>query len=179
MRLTGLCLVLAAATLSAEPVATTVCEIAQSPGRFHGKLVTLHSRVLIAFEDFELSAADCPKPKIDRIWLEYGKGPKSQPTVWCCGDTIPRDELTLVQNNDFRAFHRYLTAQRGKKGCKKWQCYSFSVTATITGRFDAAETRSCPNGTGECCSGGFGHFGLSCGRLVIQGVSKVEAERVP
>src|ERR1700687_1437377 len=103
---------------SAEnPIATTVCEIVQNPEKFSGRIVKLNGNVLIAFENFELSVSACDGKKIDRVWLEYGRGPKRQPTPWCCGDIVPRDPLALVGNNDFRRFHRYLTAQTRTKGC--------------------------------------------------------------
>jgi hypothetical protein len=122
--------------------------------------------VQIAFEDFELSAETCEGGKIDGIWLEYGRGPKKQPTIWCCGDLTPRDPLVLVQDNEFRRFHRLLTAKK-RAG---------RITATLAGRFDSVETEPCPGDSkARCCGfGNFGHFGMACGRLVIQRVSDVE-----
>lgn len=136
----------------------TVCEVLGSPALFTGKIVTLRGSIQIGFENFGLSASDCPEKKIDSLWLEYGRGPKRQPTTWCCGDMIPRDRLVLVQNSEFRRFHHYITA--AKKGS-----YLYRVTATLTGRVDAG---------GSC---GFGHLGAACARLVIGAVSEVVAER--
>jgi hypothetical protein len=73
------------------PRQTTVCEIAKDPQQFQAKLVTVRDRVRIAFEDFELSTTGCSGPVIDGVWLEYGKGPRRQPAIWCCGDLTPRD----------------------------------------------------------------------------------------
>lgn len=148
------------------PPTINVCDIAKQPEQFNGKTLTVRSRINFAFEEFELSAATCDGPKIEGIWLEYGRGPKRQPTIWCCGDMVPRDRLKLVQNDEFRKFRHYLTAH-------------YSVTATITGRVDAVRPQPCPNGKGLCCDGGFGHLGFSCARLVIQSVSDVVAEQAP
>jgi hypothetical protein len=160
------------------PVKTTVCEVAANPERFSGNLVSLRDRIAIAFEQFELSAGDCSARKIDAVWLEYGRGPKRQPTTWCCGDMTPRDPLELVQDKAFRKFHHYLTAETGARGCHQGECYSYHVTATLIGRFNAVATEPFPNGKTWCCpSGGYGHFGASCARLVIQSVADVVAER--
>lgn len=104
-------------TNSDGPMKATVCELAKEPSRYKGKIVTVRGRVLIGFEDFELSTDSCDGGNIGRLWLEYGKGPKRQPTTWCCGDMTPREPLRLVENSDFRKFHRLLTAQRRGAGC--------------------------------------------------------------
>lgn len=154
-----------------QAVKTTVCEVATNPEQFNDKLVSLRDRVRIAFEDFELSAAGCNGRRIDAVWLEYGKGPQRQPTTWCCGDMVPRDPLAVVQNSEFRKFHRYLTAETKRNG------YSYQVTATLTGRFDAVPTETCPHEDRRCCpAGGYGHFGVFCARFVIRSVSDVLAE---
>ncbi len=156
---------------------TALCQIVQQPDRYNGTLVTVRAPVKIAFEDFELSASACDSKKIDAIWLEYGKGPKHQPTTWCCGNIVPGDSLAVVQNDEFRKFHRHLTAQKRTKGCYEGQCYLYEVTATLTGRFDSVPTQPCPDHEHLCCSkAGFGHFGAFCGRLVIQSVEGVAAK---
>ncbi len=158
-----------------KPQEVGVCDIVKEPELFNGKMITVRGRISIAFEDFELSAAHCAPPQgSDGIWLEYGKGPKRQPTTWCCGDMTPRDRMALVQNQDFRSFHRFLTAQRRVAGCYEGQCYVYDVTATITGRLDAVKPQVGRNGKSVC--DGFGHFGVFCARLVIQNVSEVVAE---
>ena len=162
------------------PVPTTLCELVQQPGSFNGKMVSVRGLVEIAFEDFELRGEDCDGRKLDGVWLEYGKGPKKQPTTWCCGDLTPRDEPALRKNADFRAFHRYLVAQKRTKGCYEGECLLYSVTVTLTGRFEAVKTEPCAGDrASHCCpGGGFGHLGFFCGRLVIQSVSDVVAKPV-
>jgi len=156
------------------PVQTNICELVKSPTTFNGRLVSIRAHVQIAFENFGLSVAECADKNIDYVWLEYGNGPKKQPTTWCCGDMVPRDALTLTQDAEFRRFHRFLTAEKKAKGC--YNCYLYHVTATINGRFDAVETQPCPgDAKSRCCSGGFGHFGMACGRIVIRDVSRVVA----
>lgn len=156
-------------TNSDQPIRTTVCEVVRAPASFHGKMITLRGPIQISFENFAIPASDCAEKKIDHLWLEYGRGPKKQPTTWCCGDMVPRDSLVLVQNAEFRRFHDYITAVVKAKGC--YDCYLYRVTATLTGRFDAVEPQ--PHAT---C--GFGHFGTACGRLVIRAVSDVAADPV-
>src|SRR5437763_4462 len=75
----------------ARPIQTTLCELAQTSDRFNGKIVAVRGPVQIAFEDFSFSVAECGSRKVDGIWLEYGRGPKHQPTTWCCGDLTPSD----------------------------------------------------------------------------------------
>lgn len=160
-----------------SPVKTNVCELVKSPTKYNGKLVSVRAPVEIAFEHFGLSADECADKMVDDIWLEYGTGAKRQPTTWCCGDMVPRDTLTLVQNAEFRRFHRFLTAEKKAKNC--YDCYLYHVTATINGRFDAVETEPCVgNAKRHCCSGAFGHFGMACGRIVIRGVSAVAASPI-
>jgi hypothetical protein len=160
-----------------SPRSTTICEISKDPNSFKGKTVRLRGRVRAAFEDFELLASDCDGKKIDSVWLEYGKGPKEQPTTWCCGSTTSRDSLPVAQNRDFKRFYRYITAQR--KGCHDVDCHLYEVTATLQGRLDSVPTMLCPDGKSQCPqSGGFGHFGLFSARLVIQSVSDVMASRI-
>jgi len=87
---------------------------------------------------------------------------------------VPRDALTLTQDAEFRRFHRFLTAEKKAKGC--YNCYLYHVTATINGRFDTVETQPCAGyAKGRCCTGGFGHFAMACGRIVIRDVSRVVA----
>lgn len=130
-----------------------LCDLAGRPEQFDGKIVTVRGRIRIAFEDFELPTSSCEGSAIEGIWLEYGRGPKRQPTTWCCGDRVPRDRLKMIQDESFRSFHRALIARSRTKA---------SITATLTGRIDAAP------------AGGFGHFGIFSVRLVIRSVADVE-----
>ncbi len=163
-----------------KPVAkaeTALCELASHPERYNKKIVSVRALVQIEFEDFSLSALDCAKRKIDKVWLEYGRGPKSQPTTSCCGDLTPRDSLRMLQNEDFRRFDRYLTETKHTEDCRGRECYLYDVTATLTGRLDAQKTEIGRNGFSHVCpAGGFGHFGIACARLVIQSVSNVDAK---
>ncbi|MBZ2180915.1 MAG: carboxypeptidase-like regulatory domain-containing protein [Acidobacteriota bacterium] len=118
----------------------TVGDIASNPERFNGKMFRIQGRVGIAVQDFELLLSDCDRTTIDGIWLEYGRGAERQPIPWCCGDGIPRDPLTVLDNADFRKSHRYLTARRKTDDCDEAACYWYDVTATLSGRFDFALT---------------------------------------
>jgi hypothetical protein len=166
-------------TDASAPVTTTICELARSPERFDGKIVSLHAAILIGFERFEVAADECDGRLIDGVWLEYGKGPKRQPTTWCCGDPTPKGPMVLTQNEEFHKFHRDLIAQYKMAGCHEWDCPCFSITATLTGQFNAVKTEICPDGRSRCPAGGaetgFGNHGDASARLVIQTVSEVVA----
>jgi hypothetical protein len=92
-----------------------VCQIASHPLDYAGKLVRVRGRILIAFEQLELSTTECRPAIPDMIWLEYGRGPKRQPTIWCCGDLASHDLIAAVQDASFKKFDRYLTAKTGGK----------------------------------------------------------------
>jgi hypothetical protein len=146
-----------------------VCEVLQHPLSFNGKMISIRTRIRIAFEVFAVEIPSCPHKVADEIWLEYGKGPKTQPTTWCCGDLTPRDQLGLIQDSAFRKFDSYLRAVREGKPL-------YAVSATVSGRFDTVPTTTCPDGVTQCPrDGGFGHFGLFASRLIIHSVSQVSA----
>lgn len=146
-----------------------VCEVLQNPQSFNGKMISIRTRIQVAFEDFEVDIPSCPKKVADAICLEYGKGPKTQPTTWCCGDLTPGDQLGLLQDAAFRKFDSYLRAVRKGKPL-------YAVSATLSGRFDTVPTTTCPDGVHQCPrDGGFGHFGLCASRLIIHSVSQVSA----
>jgi hypothetical protein len=127
-----------------EPTKTTLCELVKTAERLNGKIVTIHGAVLIGFEDFELDATKCDVNTIRRVWLEYGRGPKRQPTTWCCGDMVPRDPLAVVQDDEFHRFHHYITAGKPAESCNGCYLYQYQVTATLTGRFDAGRLNHAP-----------------------------------
>lgn len=162
------------------PLLSTICEVAANPFFYSGKMISLRGPIRIGFEDFELSTMDCPDRKVDAIWLEYGRGPKRQPTTWCCGDMVPRDLPSLIQDKEFQVFHRYLTAQKRRRDCPQGDCYRYAVTATLTGAFESVLTVVCPNGEHVCPAGeGFGHFGIFATRLVIRRVENIQTAPRP
>jgi hypothetical protein len=139
-------ILIAMSWLGAEPPEVALRDLTARPLDYSGKLVQTSGNVSIGFEYFILCVETC---ETGSTWLEYGRGPKKQPAIWCCGDLVPRDPLKLIQDSQFKLFDRYLRAKE-------------PLTATITGRFDA-----CPSG--PC----FGHLGISShSRLVIQSVQK-------
>jgi hypothetical protein len=146
-----------------------VCHLVQHPETFKGKIISVRAVVSVAFEEFEIVVPDCSSRLIDGIWLEYGSGPKNQPTVWCCGDITPHDPLEVVQDAAFQRFDTDLRAVRNGKPIYK-------VTANLTGRFDSVPVKLCPDKKHYCPrEAGFGHFGLSAARLVIHSVSEIKA----
>jgi hypothetical protein len=146
-----------------------VCEVLQHPQSFNGKMISIRTRIRAVFEDFEVDTPSCPKKVTDGIWLEYGKGPKTQPVTWCCGDLTPGDQLDLIQDSAFLKFDSYLRSVRKGKPL-------YTVSATLFGRFETVPTTTCPDGVHQCPrDGGFGHFGMSASRLIIHSVSEVSA----
>jgi hypothetical protein len=125
-------------------------------------MIRVRASIEIGFEDFKLSADACTGRTIDAIWLEYGRGPKKQPTIWCCGDLTPRDSINVVGDAEFRKLDEFLTKL-------------IPVVATIMGRFDSTPQVPGASGRPAYCPDGFGHFGIFCARIVIQSVSNVEA----
>ncbi len=159
----------------------SLCQLLAQPGKYEGT-IQIRAQVRLEFENFSISGAGCRDRQSDDIWLQYGSG-KAQPTGWCCGDPTLGDSPSLVQDQNFKRFHQVLTATRKASGCKeaalsRRSCFLYDVTATLTGRFDSADTQPCANGKGRCCPGGFGHLGFHCTRLIIQSVRDVEAVRV-
>ena len=156
----------------------SVCDLAKEPGRFNGKIVSVRGHILIAFEDFELDHAHCGEDRITDVWLEYGRGPKRQPTIWCCGDITPDDPLRVMQDAAFTSFNHYLSDRFRTTDCLGGVCSPYDVTATLTGRFDT-QAAECSDGKSHCPVGGaFGHLGFFCSRLVIESVSDVVAKPV-
>jgi hypothetical protein len=148
-----------------------VCEVLEHPQSFNGKMILIRTGISIGFEDFEVDIPSCAKKVVDAIWLEYGTGPKKQPTTWCCGNLTPSDQLDLVQDSAYRKFDSYLRA--GRKGKPL-----YAVSATLSGRFDTVLTTTCPDGVHQCPrDGGFGHLGAFSSRLIIHSVSDVSAVR--
>jgi hypothetical protein len=165
-----LCQVAGGQTVASKSKPIPVCEVAERPDQFNSTIVSIRGLVLFGSEEFKFSAQECQNRKIDDIWLEYGRGPKNQPTTWCCGDPTPRDSLRLIEDRNFREFDRKLTAHKGREK------YLYDVTATLSGRFEAVPPCA-GDASARCCpGGGFGHFGFSCARLVIQAVSDVVAK---
>ena len=148
--------------LELTPVEVSLCDLARRPAEFNGTIIRMRASIDIGFEDFKLSAGDCSGRVIDAIWLQYARGPKKQPTIWCCGDLTPRDSINVVPDAEFRKFDELLTK-------------SIPVVATLIGRVDSTPPVAGANGQDPYCSGGFGHFGVFCARIVIQSVSHVEA----
>lgn len=157
----------ASSLLAADRV--EVCEILQHPQSFNGKIISIQTPIRIAFEDFEVDISSCPQKVASGIWLEYGKGPKTQATIWCCGDLTPHDQLGLVQDSTFRKFDRQLRSIRNGRPL-------YAVSATLSGRFETVATTTCPDGIHQCPSvGGFGHLGMLASRLIVHSVSDVSA----
>jgi hypothetical protein len=143
-----------------------LCELARRPLAFAGSVLSVRGTVQVGFEWFVLDTSPCTDRKLDYVWLEYGRGPKRQPTTWCCGDIHPQQGPGVVQNREFRKFDRYLRVRSGRGQTK-------SASATVRGFFEAVTAPSC-EGSERCCPpGGFGHLGIACARLIIESLEQV------
>jgi hypothetical protein len=149
----------------------SVCDLLANPADFDGKMITVRAQIEIAHEIFVIDNPACPSQAIDSVWLEYARGPKRQPTTWCCGDLRSSDPIAVKMDKSFRDLDRYLRARvKGKT--------LYTITATLSGRFDSVETSTCPDGKHQCpTAGGFGHFGHFPARLVIESATDVSAAK--
>jgi hypothetical protein len=162
-------LVLASAALADAYPTVDVCQLMANPDAFDGKMITVRVAIAIGFEDFEMVASQCRRRAANGIWLEYARGPKHQPTTWCCGEIRSHDPIALKMDHNFHELDRYLRATRKQEP-------EYDVTVTLSGRFDSAPAVLCPDGKSLCAKeGGFGHFGVYTSRLVIESVADVSA----
>jgi hypothetical protein len=150
-----------ASSQSANPVAavnTTLCELAQNPEAFNGKMIRVRASAMgtkvkdLLIDDFEQKPA-CSAS----MWVE----------VVLPDQVRPKPGFDTVQDGSFQRFVN--------------QMKSMNVQATFEGRFDVAAAR-----TGRKRhiahfenEKGFGKGGRSGGRIVLNSVSDVVARYIP
>jgi len=175
-----------------EPVKTTVCELAQAPKRFNGRMVTVRAELKSQFEWGGLVDGDCSLlvsvdgfPDLESHTGEYAfvntisDLKYSDKLAWNPIQLPPR--VQPIENRANRELEKY-SFQRWKRadGSICFDCPLFSITVTVTGRFDHVETsliaiRANRKERPNAYSAGFGHLNASRTRLVWQSVSDVVA----
>jgi hypothetical protein len=163
-----------------EPIRVTPCDLVNAPERYSGKVVQVHARVNLAFEDFSLAQTGC-EDKFPWVWIMYG-GDEPTPTASTVNDHSRKPNSVVkvngrpipqVHDAPLTLFKQRLDAIRitpvGNQPC--YDCYLYEVTATLTGVFFAVTRR-------EQSITGYGHLGC-CHLLAIEQVSDVSFERTP
>lgn len=178
--------------LYAQTVDTTVCEILKNPRPFNGKIVRVKSTVAATFDQFVVKGSDCGLSVNRNIWLAYPEGVKAkagpavtvrvQPARNYAGEVpaVQRTPVELDKNSkDFKQFDSLLSTPF-KKGGMCLGCNRYEVTATLTGRLDAADSLVLRRDkAGKIIHlGGFGHMNAYNARLVLQSVSDVTPKEV-
>lgn len=151
---------------AAAQTQTSVCEVLKSPSSFDGKVVRLRATVIRGFEVFAIE--DSKDSDCGRIWLEYpGAGPEASISFGERMPKVQRPPVKLRKDEDLKRFQALLEAtvypRSPEISCM--DCWRYEVTATLTGRIDAA-------GKGR----GFGHLNAYSAELVLESVSEVSTK---
>lgn len=178
-----------AASVHAQAVDTSVCDILKDPQAFNGKTVRIKATVSSGFDEFILKAEDCHHA-INSIWLAYPEGTKAksgpaailqlQPASNFGGAVTPADRapVTLDKSKDFKQFDSLLATQYKSSGICLG-CAKFEVSATLTGRLDAIEPVLRRDAAGKIVGiAGFGNLNAWPTRLVLQSVADVSSHEI-
>jgi hypothetical protein len=176
-------------TLHAQAVDATVCDILKNPPSFNGKTVRIKGTVSSGFDEFIIKGEECHQ-HIAGIWLSYPEGTKAksgpsamlqlQPARNFTGTVTPIDRapVTLDKSKDFKQFDSLLAAPY-KSSAICLGCAKNEVSATLTGRLDAAEPALHRDSAGKVDSiTGFGNINAYPARLVLQSVSDVAPHEI-
>lgn len=159
-----------------KPLIVSICELQGHPNAYNHKLVQIQGTVSHEFEDFSIHDDRCPDIR-NGPWLMYG-GDAPDDVTYCCNGTgnknrveIEGIEVLLKKDQALKRFRRLLNSYRIDKKAKVRYLQTdptFSVTATLIGRFFAGKNPS-KAGFGR----GFGHLGC-CTLLVIERVLSID-----
>ncbi len=184
-----LCLLSAAATVSAQAVDAKICDILAHPSSFDGKIVRVTGTAIAGFDEFVLKDASC-RQAINSIWINYPEGTKAKagPAAMLTlqlAKNSPVDQaapkrtpVSLDANKDFKQFDSLLSAQPKTAG-RCLGCVRSMVTATLTGRIDAVDQPALEK-TGKAFTAvrGFGNLNRYPARIVLQSVSNVAGSEI-
>ena len=178
------------ASLSAEIMDSTVCDILANSQSFDGKIVRVKGVVVAGFEEFAIKGAGCNQT-INAIWLAYPEGTKGKACpaallrLQLAGNhpatvvNVNRAPITLDKNRDFKEFDTLLSAPAKANGMCLG-CGKFTVTATFVGRLDGAKDTGLIHDSGGKVTGlgGFGNLNRYSARLVLQSVSDISSQEI-
>jgi hypothetical protein len=178
-----------AASLQAQTVDTSVCDILKDPQAFNGKVVRIKATIASGFDEFVLKADGCHHA-VNSIWLAYPEGTKAksgplailqlQPASNFGGEAKPVDRAPVVldKSKDFKQFDSLLATSYKSNGMCLG-CTKFEVSATLTGRLDAVEPVLSRDSAGKINGiAGFGNLNAWPTRLVLQSVADVASHEI-
>ncbi|MEJ2246811.1 MAG: hypothetical protein P8Y80_12150 [Acidobacteriota bacterium] len=152
----------------------SVCDLQKDPDAYNHRLIQVQGRISHEFEDFTLHDDRCADN--NEPWLMYG-GDGPNDITYCCGLNTGSKEKVNIEGFDVpfkrdsiaERFINILNSYRINKKAKIVYLEtdpSFSVTATIIGRFFAGNKTGIPGR-------GYGHMGC-CSLLVIQQILSID-----
>ena len=184
-------LLLFAHLVSAQVTDTSVCDLLAKPASFDGKIVRLKATVAAGFDEFiAKGSVSCGLP-INAIWLAYPEGTKGkagpaatlrlQPAANSSATiaTASATAVTIEKNKDFASFDSFLSTPIKMRGICLG-CGKYPVTATLTGRIDAAKGAPIVrDASGKITEiNGFGNANLYPARLVLQSVADITQQEI-
>jgi hypothetical protein len=158
-----------------KPLVVNVCDLKKDPGAYNQKLILVQGKISHEFESFTLNDDRCPDFS-DTPWLMYG-GDGPNDITYCCGVSTGSKEKVNIEGIDVplkkdpvsERFIRLLNSYRIDKKVKVIYFEtnpSFSVTATLIGRFYAGKKIG-------ILGRGYGHMGC-CTLLAIQQILSID-----
>lgn len=157
-------------TVSAEekPMEVPVCELAEHPKNYDGKMIRVRGTANVEFEDFTLRLGKCESEQ--GIWLAFGGdvpgivASMANDNFRKAGKNIEIEGVSygIKRDDSFRKFYALIAARDGEKA-------EYRVTATLTGKFFSGEEIKTAKGA---TYRGYGHLGC-CALLLIAEVSDV------
>ena len=177
--LAALALTFAPLAAAAQAVEATVCDVANHPMKYDGKMVRVKGVVQADFDSFFIRGESCNSG----IWLSYPagtrarSGPAAGLTLQLAGNATatpvaPRPAVTLERNPAFETFDTLLSA-RVKTPGMCLGCVNNDVMATLTGRIDGTEDAGLKRDADGKITAltGFGNMSLWGVRMVLQSVA--------
>jgi len=180
------CLIGLAGVAQAQVVDATVCDVANHPMKFDGKMVRVKGLVQVDFDSFIMRGDSCS----NALWLSYPAGTKAKSgpaaivTLQLAANSTAktgtaRPALALEKNADFLQFDLMLST-RPKTNGMCLGCVKSDVMATLVGRIDGTENPGLTRDKSGAITAldGFGNMNQYMTRLVITQVSEVSAKEI-
>jgi hypothetical protein len=175
-----------------EPARTTLCELLKTPERFNGKMVQIRATMKSEFEWGGLTDGGCISllstdglpalgeyPGEFAFLKSFADLENPEKLIWKPIRLPPQAQMS--ENSSYRALKKHLYRKwKRADGNVCPECPLFSITVTVTGRFDhleekLVEIRANRDEVPRRYIAGFGHLNASPNRLVWQSVSDVVA----